>query len=116
MDDKKNIVNRHDTHIDPNTLNKLLKNSNDMQDLLKWHVVWDNKISIWLGLLIKCFPVIRNYLILAISGVYGVHEVLHGTLLDNILEFVINNSTDRVIVMAVCFTIICIFYIKRKYK
>lgn len=48
MENKKSTANiNNNTGINPNDLQKLLSNANDMQETLKSHIIWDNKRDLY---------------------------------------------------------------------
>ena len=49
----KTIPVQNNIGIDPNNLNNLIKNANDLQEVLRPHIVWDNKIGIWLNIAMR---------------------------------------------------------------
>ncbi len=46
LDKTINGQNTNNIGIDPNNLNNLIKNVNDLQEVLRPHIVWDNKIGL----------------------------------------------------------------------
>lgn len=99
-----------------NNLDDLIKNAQDMQQLLKPHIIWENKISIWLNIANKIFPTLKNFLILILSSWYFIQNVIFEDVIHKIVDFILENVNDYWILLIICATIVALLFIKKKYK
>ncbi len=116
LDKTINAQNTNNIGIDPNNLNNLIKNANDLQEVLRPHIVWDNKIGIWLNILNKIFPVIQKYTVIILSIWYATTHIILSDTTQKILDFVITKVSDIWMLLVICSTLVLLSFIKRKYK
>ena len=104
------------SNVSINNLVDLLKNAKNMEQILYPHIVAENKVSIWLNILNKIYPTLKNFLILILSSWYFIQNVIFEDVTHKIVNFILENVNDYWILLIICVTIVALLFIKKKYK
>jgi len=102
--------------VNPEDLNKLLKNAGEIQEVIRPHIVIENKINIWIRIANNIFPPARNFIFLILSSIYFTKKVILEDILSKMIDFAFNDTHNHWNLLIICSTIICFYFIKNKYK
>lgn len=102
--------------VNPEDLNKLLKNAGEIQEVIRPHIVIENKINIWIRIANNIFPPAKNFIFLILSSMYFIKKLILEDILSKTLQFAFNCNNSYINLSIICITVICFYLIKNKYK
>lgn len=111
-----NNVKIDDTKLNVDTLNKLAKNANEVQESLRTYIVIENKINIWIRIANNAFLPLRNIAVLVLSSIYFYKKVILEDILSKIIDFAFKETANHWALLIICITAICFYFIKSRYK
>jgi hypothetical protein len=96
-------------------LDQLIKNASAMNDAMIPHIMKQNKVKIWCDIFHDAFSVVIKSISLILGTIYIYKHIVKEDIIDKLFDFIIEQD-DCAIMLILCTTLICMSFIKNKYK